>query len=100
MENEKRKRRQLSEEFKAEAVRMVLSGERRQSEVSRNLGISTSAINKWCREARGLSEKQKAVPLPEDLTERCKKLEAENRRLRLEQEILKKATAYFAKDLL
>ena len=95
MENERKKRRKFSAEFKSEAVRM--SEERTLSEVSRNLGISLSALTRWRSESRD-DEKIQSEALPEDLVERCKKLEAENRRLKLEQEILKKATAFFARE--
>lgn len=98
MENERKKRKKYSPEFKAEAAKLVNSGERSQAEAARNLGISTSTINKWCREAQGLTAKANTEAPQEDLAAKCKKLESENRRLKLEQEILKKATAFFAKD--
>jgi len=90
MENEKRKKRKFSDEYKAEAVRM--SDERRVSEVSRNLDISLSLLPKWRMQAK--ASKVLTGPLPKDLVEKCKKLESEVRRLKLEQEILKKATAF------
>ncbi len=46
-------RKSYSAEFKAEAVRLVTSGERSQSEVSRSLGIGSSTINKWYHELIG-----------------------------------------------
>lgn len=90
-----RKRRQFSEEFKAEAVQM--SNERKLSEVARNLGIGMSTLARWRDQQKGKVTSAVAEST-EDLSQKCKRLEAENRRLRLEQEILKKATAYFAKD--
>ena len=90
-----RKRRQFSEEFKSEAVRM--SSERKLSEVARNLGIGMSTLARW-RDQRKSKVTSVVAEYPEDLNQKCKRLEAENRKLRLEQEILKKATAYFAKD--
>lgn len=94
MEKPNRKK-SYSDEFKAEAVRLVTSGERRKIEVSRNLGVSLSAISKWCKEA----DSHPTELANKDLVVENKRLEAENRRLRLEQEILKKAAAYFAKNL-
>lgn len=90
-------RRQFSAEFKAEAVRMVLSGERGQSAVARNLGIGLSTLNKWCAAARGNASTSPEASATEKTPE-VKRLEAEIRRLKLEREILKKATAFFAKD--
>ena len=88
-------RKQYSEEYKASAVKLVVSGERSQAEVARNLGISSSTINKWCREST-----EQAQPVSKEESAKIKNLEAEIRRLKLEQEILKKATAFFAKNQL
>ena len=90
-------RRRFSAEFKAEAVRMVLSGERGPSAVARNLGIGLSTLNKWCTAARTQQEGLPETGVTEKTPE-VKRLEAEIRRLKLEQEILKKATAFFAKE--
>jgi|688.fasta_scaffold343955_2 transposase len=86
-------RRSFSAEFRAEAVRLVSSGERSQAEVARSLGIGTSTIHKWCREAKA----KDGVSASSAETAEVKELKAEIRRLKLEQEILKKAAAYFAK---
>lgn len=88
-------RREFSAEFKAEAVRLVTSGERTQAEAARNLGIGSSTINKWCRESvqTGKSAENRD-------SDEVTRLKAEVRRLKLEQEILKKAAAYFAKNLM
>jgi len=89
-------RKQYSVEYKEEAVRLVTSGERSQSEVSRNLGISSSTISQWCKEYGNANNQ--AVTKEESA--KIKSLEAEIRRLKLEQDILKKATAFFAKNQL
>ena len=82
-----------SAEYKAEAVKLVQSGERSQAEVCRNLGISSSTISQWCKNsAEPAATKEESA--------KVKALEAEIRRLKLEQEILKKAAAFFAKNQL
>lgn len=92
MENESRKKRkEYSAEFKAEAVRLVKSGERSQAEVAKNLGLGSSTISKWCKELESKDESDNAA--------KVRRLEAEVKRLRLEQDILKKAATYFAKNL-
>lgn len=97
MDGERKRRKYYSDDFKAEAVRLVKSGERTRAEASRNLGVSLSAISKWCNEAdEGCGSE---AGLAKDLATEVKRLEAENRRLKLEQEILKKAATYFAKNL-
>jgi len=98
-ENRRVGRRQFSAEFKAEAVRLVMSGERGQSAVARNLGIGLSTLHKWCSAARRKENSSSdAAVVGGDKSAEVKRLEAEIRRLKLEQEILKKATAFFAKD--
>lgn len=89
-------RKNYSQEFKAEAVRMITSGERKQSEVSRNLGISSSTISNWVAHAAGGVTNSSVSSESAEL----KKLRAEIKQLKLEQEILKKAATYFAKNLL
>jgi transposase len=87
-------RKQYSAEFITEAVRLVTSGERSQAEVARNLGIGSTTISKWVQAAKGTRnpEANKA-----DSAE-VRELKAEIKRLKLEQDILKKAAAYFAKN--
>lgn len=82
-----------SVEYKREAVKLVVSGERSQAEVARNLGIASSTISQWCKEYA-----QTEKPVSKEESAKIKSLESEIRRLKLEQEILKKATAFFAKN--
>jgi len=93
----KRVKKEYSAEFKAEAVRLVSSGERRVTEVARNLGVAVSTVSSWCKSARGA--KDSGDTGGGDLVRQNQRLAAEVKRLRLEQEILKKAAAYFAKNL-
>jgi transposase len=88
-------RRQYSLEYKQEAVRLVKSGERSQSEVAKNLGLSSSTMSQWCREY-GNPDSQ----VTKEESAKIRSLEAEIRRLKTEQEILKKAAAFFAKNQL
>lgn len=88
----RKQRRKFTEEYKAEAVRMVKSGDRKQVEVCQSLGLSSSTLSKWCGESEETTE-----PKTEE-SRRVKELEAEIRKLKLEQEILKKAAAYFARN--
>ena len=93
MSKKPRTKREFSAEFKAEAVRLVKSGERKQAEVCRSLGIGNSTLSKWCNEPISA-----AIGERKEESAKIKELEAEVRRLRLEQEILKKAAAYFARN--
>jgi transposase len=90
------KRRRFSAQFRAEAVQMVLQSGRPITEVARSLGVERKTLNKW------VSEFRRAQAVAEDPgvsaeQVRVSELEAENARLRMENEFLKKAAAFFAR---
>jgi len=88
--------KRYSEEYKAEAVKLVT--ERRLSipVAAADLGIGKSTLDKWVRVAR--HRKAAGIELTPNELEELKRLRKENRILREEHAILKKAAAYFAKD--
>ena len=90
------KKRKYTPEYRAEAVRLVGIGDRSVSEVARDLGISMQTLWQWVEQAKVEDAR------PEELTtterEELKQLRREVARLREEREILKKATAFFAKE--
>jgi len=92
----KRKRRTYTPEFRAEAVALVVEGGVSQCQVARDLGISQSLLSKWVQKA-------KVAALPGALTaaerEELRKLRREVNILRQERDILKKAAAFFAKEM-
>ena len=93
------KRRQYTAEFKKEAVDLVTKQGYTNAEAARNLGIRGSMLGRWRREQ--LKGQQNAFPgtgHQSDGAEELKRLRDENRKLRLEREILKKAAAFFAKE--
>jgi transposase len=91
----KRKRRQHSEEFKREAVRLVTDEGYAVSEAARNLGVHPSLLQKW--KQKYATESTESELTEEDRME-IERLRAENKRLRMERDILKKATAFFANE--
>jgi transposase len=92
----RRARRQFSEEFKAGAVRLVLDEGKTVSAVARELDLTASALSGWVRQARADRTKGKTGLTTEERQELAR-LRKENRELRIEREILKKAAAFFAK---
>jgi len=94
----RKKRRQYTPEYKAEAIRQVNVGDRSMSQVSRDLGLRNNTLWEWVHQAEVDAGKGE----PEELTtaerEELKQLRREVARLREEREILKKATAFFAKE--
>lgn len=96
-----RTRRSFSKEFKVEAVRLLTEKACSVAQVARNLGIRDTLLGRWKQEfARS---PKTAFPgqghgTPEE--EELRRLRRENERLRMERDILKKATALFSKDSL
>lgn len=89
-------RRHFSPEFRAEAVRLVEQSDRPVAELARDLDVSESSLHRWVAQARTDSGQQEG--LTTDEREELRRLRRENRTLRMEREILKKATAFFAKE--
>jgi transposase len=89
------KQKRFTQEFKDEAVRLVLTSGRRQTEIARDLGLGHSTLERWISSAR-----DRSVPVAggETSEEELKRLRRENAVLRQEREILKKATAFFVSE--
>lgn len=85
--------RKYDDEFRREAVRLVVEGGVSVSRAARDLGLSETSLNKWVLAARGAA----APALTESEAEELKRLRKENVQLRMERDILKKATAFFAR---
>ena len=96
MEKKKRKRRHFTPEFKAEAVRLCRVGDRSIQQVAEDLDLTETALRDWVKRAAPENGKQGA--LSEDERAELRRLRRENKRLQMEREILKKATAFFAKE--
>jgi transposase len=92
-------RRNFTREFKVEAVRRIAAEGKSLAEVARELGLGESLLRSW-KTALAAGGEQ-AFPgkghLPA-VEEELRRLRAENQRLRTEREILKKATAFFARE--
>ena len=94
-----RQRRTHSQEFKREAVAWVVEHGYSCAEAGRSLGVNGTLIGRWRRELEDSGPE--AFPGKGKRTveqQRIDRLEAENRQLRMEKEILKKATAFFARE--
>jgi transposase len=96
MTTETRKRRNYTEDFKRDAVALVTEQGYKPSEAARSLGIGANLIRRWKRE---FEEEATVARLSADEREELKRLRKEVRMLRMEKEILKKASAYFAKEM-
>jgi len=96
MTTETRKRRNYTEDFKRDAVALVTEQGYKPTEAARSLGIRDNLIRRWKRE---FEEEVSGVRLNADEREELQRLRKEVRMLRMEKEILKKASQYFAKEM-
>ena len=94
-------KRRYTAEFRAEAVRLVLEQKVALAEVARRLELPAKSLANWVRAARaGKRVDEHRVHPVSELEADNTRLRAENARLKMERDILRKATAYFAKDAL
>src|SRR5262249_14306695 len=96
-----KKRRNYTREFKVEAVKLVTEKGYSVAEAARSLGIHETLLRSWKQALQGQGDHAfpgngKLSPLEDEV----RRLKAENRRLQMERDILKKATAFFAKEAL
>ena len=94
-----KQRKKYTREFKIEAVRLITEQHLTISQVSRDLGINSNMLARWKNELQ--DDTRQAFPgkgnlKPEE--EELRRLRRENALLRQERDILKKATAFFAKE--
>lgn len=89
-------RRKFTSEFKASAARLVLDENMTRTKVAKDLGVNINLISKWVNEFKAKGSDAfpgNGILSPQD--KRISDLEKEVRQLRLERDILKKATAFF-----
>jgi transposase len=93
----RRARRRFTDEFKAGVVRLVLDEGKTAGAVARELELTDSAVRAWVAQAQADRTKGK-TGLTTAEREELARLRKENRELKLERDILKKAAAFFAKE--
>ena len=93
----RRARRRFDDDFKAQAVRLVLDEGSSVGAVARDLDLTETALREWVKRARADRTKGR-TGLTSAEREELVQLRKENRQLRLEREILKNAAAFFAKE--
>jgi transposase len=93
----RRVRRQFSDEFRAGAVRLVLDEGKTMGAVARELDLTPSALSGWVRQAQADQTQGRSGLTTEERGELAT-LRKDNRELRRERDVLKKATAFFAKN--
>jgi len=91
----KRSRRKFTEEFKSETVKLIQESGRTIASVSQELGLTATAVSRWVKNAESSGS---STRLSREEEVELARLRKENRELRMEKEILRKATAFFAKE--
>ena len=90
------KYRKFTQEYRDEAVLMVIQSQRPIAQVARELGINEGTLGTWLSKYRNEHPVTEELSLPDRA--KLKELERENRELRLMNDFLKKAAAYFARE--
>ena len=91
-----RTRRKYTEDFKRDAVALVTEQGYKVTEAARSLDINDNLLRRWRQQ---YEEQASGTALSTYEREELKRLRKENRTLRMEKEILKKASQYFAKEM-
>ena len=92
-------RRTFTPEFKAQAVKLVTERGKSVAEVARDLDLSESLLRGWKRALdKDGNQAFAGKGNPPALEEEMCRLRAENKRLTMERDVLKKATAFFARE--
>ena len=94
----KRKRRSFTKEYKAEVVDLIRQSGKTVGAVSRELDLTETAVREWVRQAEAEESPEGTGALSSAEREELKRLRKQVKTLETEREILKKATAFFAKE--
>jgi len=95
-----RPRRSFTEEFKAETVRLLRESGKSVGTVARELDLTETAVREWLRRADADAGQGRPGVLTTAEREELQRLRRDVRRLQMERDILKKATAFFAREQL
>lgn len=93
-----KKQRRFTKEFEDEAVRLVRTSGRTQREIAADLGVGLSTLVRWIGRSRDGAAEALVGSASPDMALELKRLRRENEILRQERDILKRATAFFARE--
>jgi transposase-like protein len=94
----RRKRRAFTPEYKAEVVELISASGKSIGQVARELDLTETAVREWVGQSKIDAGQGPPGALTTSEREELARLRRENKTLRLEREILKKAAAFFAKE--
>jgi transposase len=93
-----RRRRSFTPEFKAEIVELCQRGDRSVGQMAKDFDLTETAVREWVKQAERDSGDREDGGLASTERQELAQLRRENRRLREDVKILKRATAFFAKE--
>ena len=91
-------RRKFTDEYKANAVDLVLSSDRSIASVARSIGVHEYTLGKWVKKVREENEGDGEKPLNESERQELERLRKESAQAKMEIEFAKKVAAWFAND--
>ena len=95
-DKQRRTRREFTEEFKRDAVELVRATGRPIAQIANELGIYDSTLGNWVRQDR--IDRGEAEGLTTEERARLRQLEAENAKLRMERDLLKRSLAFWVRE--
>jgi transposase-like protein len=95
---QRRKRRNFTAEYKAQIVRVVRESGRPLAEIAREHDLIENSVRNWVQRAKTDEGKGPPGAITTSEREELQQLRRDNKRLQMERDILKKATAFFAKE--
>ena len=96
----RRERRTFNDEYKQQVLELIRAGDKSISQICRDLDLTESAVRKWIKADQTTNGTMTQNSLTESNQQELERLRAENKQLKTERDILKKATAFFAKNSL
>jgi len=96
----RRERRTFTDEYKQHVLALVREGDKSITQICRELDLTQSAVHKWIKADQDSNGTMTQNSLTESDQQELQRLRAENKQLKTERDILKKATAFFAKNSL
>ena len=93
-----KQQRRFTKQFEDEAVRLALTSGRTQRGIAEDLGVGLSTLVRWIGRSRDRAAEGTGGPAETDTAAELKRLRRENEILRQERDILKRATAFFARE--
>ena len=94
----RRERRTYDDEYKQQVLELVRAGDKSVSQICKDLDLTPSAVHKWIQADKLNNGIMTQNSLSETDQQELERLRTENKRLKMERDILKKATAFFARQ--